>query len=38
MIYTHVLLKGGRGVKSPADRLGSGPAPVRSLSGLGCAL
>jgi len=22
MIYTHVLLKGGRGVKSPADRLG----------------
>jgi len=24
MIYTHVLLKGGRGVKSPADRLGGG--------------
>jgi integron integrase len=23
MIYTHVLLKGGRGVKSPADRLGA---------------
>jgi integron integrase len=23
MIYTHVLLKGGRGVRSPADRLGS---------------
>ena len=23
MLYTHVLLKGGRGVKSPADRLGS---------------
>ncbi len=24
MIYTHVLLKGGRGVRSPADQLGSG--------------
>jgi len=24
MIYTHVLLKGSRGVRSPADRLGSG--------------
>jgi integrase len=23
MIYTHVLLKGGRGVRSPADKLGS---------------
>jgi integron integrase len=29
MIYTHVLLKGGRGVKSPADRLGSAlPRPA----------
>jgi integron integrase len=25
MIYTHVLNRGGRGVRSPADRLGSGP-------------
>ena len=24
MIYTHVLNKGGRGVKSPLDRLGGG--------------
>ena len=24
MVYTHVLLKGGRGVRSPADRLGGG--------------
>jgi integron integrase len=29
MIYTHVLLKGGRGVRSPADRLGSAlPRPA----------
>lgn len=29
MIYTHVLLKGGRGVKSPADRLGAAlPRPA----------
>ena len=28
MIYTHVLLKGGRGVRSPADLLGD-PAPPR---------
>ena len=27
MIYTHVLLKGGRGVRSPADLLGSPPLP-----------
>jgi len=27
MIYTHVLLKGGRGVRSPADLLGSPPPP-----------
>ncbi len=26
MIYTHVLNRGGRGVQSPADRLGLGPA------------
>ncbi len=25
MIYTHVLNRGGRGVQSPADRLGLGP-------------
>lgn len=25
MIYTHVLNRGGRGVRSPADRLGPGP-------------
>ena len=25
MLYTHVLNRGGRGVESPADRLGSGP-------------
>lgn len=29
MIYTHVLLKGGRGVRSPADRLGASlPRPA----------
>lgn len=29
MIYTHVLLKGGRGVRSPADRLGAAlPRPA----------
>ncbi len=29
MIYTHVLLKGGRGVKSPADQLGAAlPRPA----------
>jgi integron integrase len=27
MIYTHVLLKGGRGVRSPADLLAGGPRP-----------
>jgi integron integrase len=27
MIYTHVLLKGGRGVRSPADLLGRQPLP-----------
>lgn len=27
MIYTHVLLKGGRGVRSPADLLGAVPLP-----------
>ena len=26
MIYTHVLNRGGRGVRSPADLLWSGPA------------
>ena len=31
MIYTHVLLKGGRGIRSPADELG---ARVRGRSGL----
>lgn len=31
MIYTHVLNRGGRGVQSPADRLGmSGGPPVRN--------
>ena len=28
MIYTHVLNKGGRGVKSPLDSGGSGQPPV----------
>jgi hypothetical protein len=28
MIYTHVLNKGGRGVKSPLDSGGSVPPPV----------
>jgi len=27
MIYTHVLNRGGRGVLSPLDRIGPGPAP-----------
>ena len=31
MIYTHVLLKGGRGVRSPADLLGKPPLPGRSV-------
>jgi len=31
MIYTHVLLKGGRGVRSPADLLGGGPLPGPSV-------
>lgn len=30
MIYTHVLLKGGRGVRSPADLLGRPPLPRAS--------
>ena len=29
MIYTHVMNKGGRGVKSPLERIDSGPAPYR---------
>jgi hypothetical protein len=28
MIYTHVLNKGGRGVKSPLDSGGAGQPPV----------
>ena len=28
MIYTHVLLKGGRGVRSPADLLAGRPCPA----------
>ena len=28
MIYTHVLNKGGRGVKSPLDSGSGGPPPV----------
>jgi hypothetical protein len=28
MIYTHVLNKGGRGVKSPLDSSGAGQPPV----------
>jgi len=28
MIYTHVLNKGGRGVKSPLDSGGTGQPPV----------
>jgi hypothetical protein len=28
MIYTHVLNKGGRGVKSPLDSSGTGQPPV----------
>ena len=31
MIYTHVLLKGGRGVRSPADLLGRTPQPRPSV-------
>jgi len=27
MVYTHVLNKGGRGVKSPLDRLEGGSRP-----------
>jgi integron integrase len=30
MVYTHVLNRGGRGVLSPADRLGAGRDPLRS--------
>ena len=29
MIYTHVLNRGGRGVRSPVDGLGIGLSPVR---------
>ncbi len=32
MIYTHVLNRGGRGVRSPADRLPASPAPVPARS------
>jgi hypothetical protein len=28
MIYTHVMNKGERGVKSPLDRVEQGPHPV----------
>lgn len=29
MIYTHVLNRGGKGVRSPVDGLGIGLSPVR---------
>jgi site-specific recombinase XerD len=29
MVYTHVLNRGGRGVRSPADELGMSPDPLR---------
>jgi integron integrase len=32
MIYTHVLNRGGRGVRSPADRLPMHPSPRRPMS------
>ena len=28
MVYTHVLNRGGRGVRSPADELGISPDPL----------
>ncbi len=30
MVYTHVLNRGGRGVRSPADELGISPDPLLS--------
>jgi len=35
MIYTHVLNKGGRGVKSPLDSGGAGEPPVARDAALG---